>query len=403
VPRAVDLLLGVTSVIDAGGGFQNYPDDYAVIEQLAADGELTVRIAYNLFTQRPQHEREDFEAWSRLVRPGQGDAMYRHNGAGEMLVFSAADFEDFRQPRPDLPARMEGELEDVVRLLVKNRWPFRLHATYDETIRRALDAFERVNREMPFDGLHWFFDHAETISPESIDRVAALGGGIAVQHRMAFQGEYFLDRYGERATAAAPPVRRLLDAGVPVGAGTDATRVASHNPWVSLAWLVTGRSFSSTRLTPAALCLDRDTALDLWTHANAWFSNEEGTKGRLMPGWLADFVLLSDDYFAVPEDDIVHITSVLTVLGGRVVHGDGEFSPLAPVMPPALPDWSPVRHHAGFAARNPTAAKYRVQTGCDCAAACAVHGHAHLRALAGDVPADDPRGFWGLMGCGCWL
>jgi predicted amidohydrolase YtcJ len=395
--------LGVTSVIDAGGGFQNYPDDYAIIEKLAADRELTVRIAYNLFTQRPQHEREDFEAWARLVRPGQGDAMYRHNGAGEMLVFSAADFEDFRQPRPDLPSRMEDELADVVRLLVKNRWPFRLHATYDETIRRALDAFERVNREIPFDGLHWFFDHAETISPQSIDRVAALGGGVAVQHRMAFQGEYFIERYSAAAAEGSPPIRRLLDAGVAVGAGTDATRVASHNPWVSLSWLVTGRTLAGTRLYPQANCLDRDTALGLWTHANTWFSNEEGTKGRLQAGLLADFVLLSADYFAVPEDEIVDLSSVLTVLGGRVVHGDAEFGDLAPALPPALPDWSPARRHSGFAPRNPTAAKYRVQSACGCTSACAVHGHAHLRALAAEVPAGDPRAFWGLMGCACWV
>jgi predicted amidohydrolase YtcJ len=394
--------LGVTSVIDAGGGFQNYPEDYAVIEQLARDRQLTVRIAYNLFTQRPKHEREDFAGWSQLVRPGQGDDLYRHNGAGEMLVFSAADFEDFRQPRPELAATMETELADVVRLLVEKRWPFRLHATYDETIRRALDAFEQVDREIPFDGLHWFFDHAETISPQSIDRIAALGGGIAVQHRMAFQGEDFVARYGAEAAAAAPPVRRMLDAGLPVGAGTDATRVASHNPWVSLSWLVTGQTFAGTQLYPAANCLDRDTALRLWTEANTWFSNEEGRKGALKPGLLADFALLSADYFAVPESEIVGITSMLTVLGGRVVHGSDDYTPLAPALPPALPDWSPVRRYSAFAP-NPTAAKYRLRTACACVQPCGVHGHAHLRARAAGVPAGDPRAFWGLMGCACWM
>ena len=101
---------------------------------------------------------------------------------------------------------MEGELEDVVRILVQNRWPWRLHATYDETISRALDVFEKVNQDMPLEGLHWFFDHAETISDQSIDRIAALGGGIAVQHRMAYQGEYFVERYGFGAAEATPPV-----------------------------------------------------------------------------------------------------------------------------------------------------------------------------------------------------
>ncbi|MCP1366100.1 amidohydrolase, partial [Halomonas sp. BBD48] len=173
--------LGVTSAIDAGGGFQNYPDDYAVVSELAKQDQLTVRIAYNLFTQRPKEELADFKAWSGMVKPGDGSDFFRHNGAGEMLVFSAADFEDFLESRPDLAASMEQELEPVVRHLVEQRWPFRLHATYDESISRMLDVFERVDRDIPFDGLPWFFDHAETITPRNIERVRALGGGIAIQ------------------------------------------------------------------------------------------------------------------------------------------------------------------------------------------------------------------------------
>jgi predicted amidohydrolase YtcJ len=152
--------LGVTGAIDAGGGFQNYPEDYAVIQKLSDDGLLTVRLAYNLFTQKPKGEKDDFLNWTRTSKYQQGNDYFRHNGAGEMLVFSAADFEDFRVARPDMPGEMEGELEAVVRILVQNKWPWRLHATYDETISRALDVFERVNQDMPLDGLHWFFDHA---------------------------------------------------------------------------------------------------------------------------------------------------------------------------------------------------------------------------------------------------
>ena len=99
--------LGVTGAIDAGGGFQNYPEDYAVIQKLHDEGQLTIRLAYNLFTQKPKGEKEDFLDWTRTSKYKQGDDYFRHNGAGEMLVFSAADFEDFRQPRPDMPAEME--------------------------------------------------------------------------------------------------------------------------------------------------------------------------------------------------------------------------------------------------------------------------------------------------------
>ena len=136
--------LGLTGAIDAGGGFQNYPQDYAVIQKLADAGQLTVRLAYNLFTQKPKAEKADFLNWTKTSKYKQGNDYFRHNGGGEMLVFSAADFEDFRQPRPDMPAEMESELEEVVRILAENRWPWRLHATYDETISRALDVFERV-------------------------------------------------------------------------------------------------------------------------------------------------------------------------------------------------------------------------------------------------------------------
>lgn len=396
--------LGVTGVIDAGGGFQNYPQDYEVIEKLQAEGQLTLRIAYNLFTQKPKQELQDFQNWAKQVKPGQGDDLYRHNGAGEMLVYSAADFEDFRVERPEMPPNMEGDLEPVIRLLAEQRWPWRLHATYDETISRALDVFEKVNRDVPLEGLHWFFDHCETISDRNIDRIAALGGGIAVQHRMAYQGDYFVERYGAKAAERTPPIARMLEAGVPVGAGTDATRVASYNPWVSLSWLVTGRTLGGTRLYPQRNLLDREAALRLWTEANTWFSTEEGKKGQIKPGQLADLIVLDRDYFSVPEDDIQDIESVLTLLGGKPVYGAGDFASLSPPLPPAMPDWSPVRSFGGYQRRTAAEGenRYAFAANCGCASSCGVHGHAHAAALAATVPASDERSFWGALGCSCW-
>ncbi|WP_136525925.1 amidohydrolase [Geomonas ferrireducens] len=339
--------LGLTSAIDAGGGFQNYPDDYRVINELADRGELPLRIAYNLFTQHPKGELADFSEWVTMTGPGQGDDFLRMNGAGEMLVFSAADFEDFLEPRPDLPSDMEGELVQVVRLLVEKRWPFRLHATYDESITRFLDVFEAVHRVVPFAGLRWFFDHAETISARNLERVAALGGGIATQNRMAFQGEYFLERYGERLTSHAPPIRSMLEMGIPVGAGTDATRVSSYNPWLSLYWMVSGRTIGGSILYPEQNRLTRMEALTLYTRGSSWFSQEEGKKGSLAPGALADLAVLSSDYFTVPEEEIKGIESVLTVVGGKVVYGGEEFGNLVPPLP-VSPDWSPVDRYGGY-------------------------------------------------------
>ena len=394
--------LGITSAIDAGGGFQNYPDDYAVVEELDRNKQLTIRIAYNLFTQNKGQELEDFQRWTGMVTPGQGSDYYRHNGAGEMLVFSAADFEDFLEPRPELAAGMEIELEKVVRHLVENRWPFRLHATYDESITRMLDVFEKVDREIPFNGLHWMFDHCETISERNIERVKALGGGIAIQHRMAFQGEYFLDRYGAQAASATPPVKKMLESGVPVGAGTDATRVASYNPWTALYWLVTGRTVGGLPLYGDNGLLPRSVALELWTAGSAWFSNEEGRKGRIQEGMLADLAVLSQDFFSVDEEAIKSIESVLTVVGGEVVFGAAEFTGLGPPPIPVLPEWSPVNSVPGHWRRAAPAPHKQIALPHQCGGPCGVHAHQHDRARKSAVPVSNFGGFWGALGCSCF-
>jgi predicted amidohydrolase YtcJ len=393
---------GITSVIDAGGGFQNYPDDYEVIRELHEKQQLTVRIAYNLFTQRPGHEEEDFKQWTGMADLYQGSDMYRLNGAGEMLVFSAADFEDFLQPRPELNNNMEAELEKVVRLLVEKRWPFRLHATYNESISRFLNVFEKVNRDIPFNDLPWLFDHAETIDERNIDRVKALGGGIAIQSRMAFQGEYFSDRYGAAAAAKTPPVKRMLQAGVPVGAGSDATRVSSYNPWIALYWLTSGKTVGGMQLYHDGR-LSRSTALELYTKGSAWFSNEQHKKGSIQPGMLADLAVLNADFFTVDDEQLKAIESVLTIVDGKIVYAKDDFGLWAPPTIPVLPDWSPTRQFPGYDAANPKAATTAAATAVhSCAGSCTVHGHEHDMARNSNIPVNHHTSFWGAFGCSCF-
>ena len=386
---------GLTSAIDAGGGFQNYPDDYGVVNELHRNGELSVRLAYNLFTQKPKQELSDFQNWTKITKPGEGDDFYHVNGAGEMLVFTAADFEDFLQPRPDMLPVMESELKAVVRHLVENRWPFRMHATYNETIERALNVYEEVNREIPFDGLHWFFDHCETITDRNIERVKALGGGIAVQNRMAFQGEYFVERYGAQPAKRTPPIRRMLELGVPVGAGTDATRVSSYNPFLSLYWLITGKTIGGLSLYPAENRLDREEALKLYTLGSSWFSTEDAKKGALAPGQLADLAVLSADYFSIPEEQIKQLESVLTVVGGKIVYATAEFSRLAPPALPVSPNWSPVKQYGGYAKSSGQALG---------AAYSASSAHAESRANGEKISHLSVLGDLGLwdLGCDCF-
>ncbi len=395
--------LGITSVIDAGGGGQNYPEDYDVIQKLKDDDQLTVRIAYNLFAQKAGSELDDYERWVAMTEPGAGDGMLRMNGAGENLAWSAADFENFLEPRPDLAPTMEAELEKIVELLADNEWPFRIHATYDETIDRFLNVFERVNGKVPFK-TRFIIDHAETISPRNIERIRALGGGIATQHRMAFQGEYFVDRYGADAAKATPPIRRMLHTDVPVGGGTDATRVASYDPWVGLYWLTTGQTLGGMPLYDDDNVLEREEALAIWTTGSAWFSGEQDTKGKLMPGMYADLAVLSADYMAVPPHDIRTISSHLTMVGGRIVFADGDFSDLSPPLPPASPSWSPVDAIPSPAMRGDAAAMTRQARAChdECATACGLHGHNHQIAWTNPIPVQDKSRFWGALGCSCF-
>ena len=405
---------GITSVIDAGGGFQNFPDDYKVVNELNEQKQLTIRIAYNLFTQQPKQEFEDFDNWTNTVKLYQGDDMYRHNGAGEMLVFSAADFEDFLQPRPDLADNMEPELERVVRLLVEKRWPFRLHATYNESIGRFLNVFEKVNKDIPFAGLPWIFDHAETIDERNIERVKALGGGIAIQSRMAYQGEYFAERYGAKAALQTPPIKKMLEVGVPVGGGSDATRVSSYNPWVSMFWLTAGKTVGGLKIYNEETVLSRETALELYTRGSAWFSNEQQKKGDIAVGMLADLAVLNQDYFKIADEQIKSVESELTMVDGKIVYAKGDFSSFSPPKIPILPDWSPTNSYNGYF--SPTThqknqhGKTKGAAGGDsvlasvhsCVGSCDVHQHNHDAVRTSNLPVNNYTAFWGALGCSCF-
>ena len=340
---------GVTSAIDAAGGFQNFPDNYGTVMQLAERGELTVRIAYHLFPQTAGQELDDLRRWIGMVSPGDGDGWLRANGAGENLAWSPADFENFAEPRPQLAGKAAAELEAAARLLIENGWGFRLHATYDETIRQDLDVFEKIAADAGGSlGVPWLFDHAETVSAHSLDRIRALGGNISVQDRMMFQAKPFIARYGLQAARYAPPIRRMLATGMTVAAGTDATRVSSYNPWVSLSWLTVGKALGGIQLYPADNLVDRATALQMYTVAGAKLSGEADRKGTISVGKYGDLAILSADYFTVPDEAIARIESVLTIAGGKIVHADDEHDGFAAPLPEISPAWSPVARYGGY-------------------------------------------------------
>jgi predicted amidohydrolase YtcJ len=316
--------LGVTGVID--GGATGFPECYGALRTLRAQNRLSLRMALNVSAMRAGRELEDFARLTEAMDLD-GDDMLRTNGAGEVLLVDAVDYCNFAQPRPEPPDDLGQRLEPVVRLLVARGWPFTFHATYDETARRFLAVLEKVNRDLPFDGLRWAVEHAETIQPETIDRVAALGGGITVQPRMAYRGEQFLKRYGPQAARHVQPVMEMLTRGVPVGGGTDGAWLSGANPWTALRWFTTGTTLGGLEMWRPEDRLDRTLALRLFTGGSAWFTGEQRRRGALEPGMLADFAVLSADYFTVPEAELPDLESLLTVVGGRVVYEGGPYAP----------------------------------------------------------------------------
>jgi predicted amidohydrolase YtcJ len=341
--------LGLTSVIDAGGGGQNFPDNYAAIAKLAADNQLTLRIGYELFAQAPGKELGNYQAWSKLVTLGQGNDYYRMIAAGEYISYAAGDTANFAKdwvvPPPGV---MESQFTAITKYLVGLKWPFRQHTTFDSTASRVLNVLEEVNREVPLKGLRWGLEHCETMSPKTLERVAALGGSINIQNRMSLDGEAFLQKYGAQVAADAPPIKRIREMGIPLACGTDANRATSYNPWIGVHWLLTGKTLGGAKLQGDQNLLDRTEALRLYTAGGAWLSSEEDKKGTLQAGRLADLAILSADYFAIPVDEVKNLESTLTMVGGRVVYGAGPYASLDAAPLPSLPDWLPVRHYGGY-------------------------------------------------------
>jgi len=287
-----------------------------------------------------------FATWMSKYEANQNHHIHLDNGyviegGGELLTYKASDYENFRAPRPELPGEAEDALEEVIRLHLLQQWPFRLHATYDQSITRILNVLEHIHSTQPVDSVRWIIDHAETVSDENLSRIKALGGSIAVQGRMAFAGEDFVERYGAEQAKRTPPIKQMLSAGITVGLGTDGTRVSSFNPWATYYWAVSGKTVGGFDLGTEHV--DRLTALKLFTQGGAALSGEENVKGRLQPGFYADFAILNHDILTVSEKALLNTQAQLTVVDGNVVFADRQQYPeLATPIETAEPAWSPV-------------------------------------------------------------
>ena len=344
---------GVTSVIEAAA-INGYPQGHGPLQALARDNVLNVRFSFIDMGFDPSVSNwvdAHIEAVTRRAPISPGENLhptmghgYEYEGWGESMGAELHDHENFDQPAiiADKDAIRQFVRADITRL-IERRIPFRVHASYNENIGPFLDALEEVNQRIPLDGMRWSIEHAETITPENIERVKRLGGGIALDGKMALHGDAFAATHGRDEALQTPRLRALVESGIPLALTSDGYRASSYRPWPAISWAVTGKSVSGSQVLAQDNRLTREEALRLYTLGAAWFEHQEHEKGRISPGNVADFALLSSDFFTVPEDEIANISSVLTVLDGRVVFGTGQYGKLSPELPEPLPEWSPTK------------------------------------------------------------
>jgi predicted amidohydrolase YtcJ len=313
--------LGLTGVVDPGGN-NLFPADYQALFEVWRRHALTVRVAFSLNGQTAGGELEELERLTALLPMGFGDELLHFNGLGERITYAMNNN----------PAPTEQDKEryyEIARWAAERGMTITMHWGPDATVHHLLDVFERVNREVPIAPLRWSIAHLNDASEATLARMRALGVGWTVQDAMYFGGEALVRARGVEVARRIPPVMTGRRLGVPIGAGTDAHRVASYNPFTALEWFLDGKTVAGTPIRGPEETPDRLTALRFYTAGSAWFSFDEDVRGSLEPGKLADLAVLSDDYFGVPVERIGDIESVLTLLGGRVVYAAGEFAALA--------------------------------------------------------------------------
>jgi predicted amidohydrolase YtcJ len=312
--------LGLTGVSDPGG-YNLSAASYLPLFRVWQDHALTVRVVFSLFSQRPGKELEDYQNLTQVLPMGFGDDMLRFNGIGENVTWGMYNNENPTDAQKQ-------QYYEVAKWAAARGMTLTQHWGNDASVRHLLDVFERVNRETPIAGLRWSIAHLNDGSVTSFERMKALGVGWLMQDAMYFNGDGLIRTRGAEVAKRTPPIRTAMNIGVHVGGGTDAHRVMSYNPFASLEWMIDGKTIAGTPTRDADELPGREEALRLYTEGSAWFTHDEGRRGALTAGRLADLAVLTKDFATVPADEIGGIESLLTMVGGRIVYAAGPFAAL---------------------------------------------------------------------------
>jgi hypothetical protein len=310
--------LGITGIVD-GGGVSMYPANYQALFRLWHDRQLTVRVAYHLCAPKPGSELADLQNLTQLLPQNFGDEMLHFNGPGEILIW--ADWTD-----GDITPDGKAKLLDLLKWAASKRYTIQLHWNPDRTVHDLLDVIEQVNQDSPVQDLRWTVLHLYNASEDSLARIKKLGLIWGVQDGLYFGGERLQQEVGVAAARRLPPIATALRMGIVVTAGTDAHRVSSYNPFVSLQWYLDGTTIGGTQTRGVEEAPTRRQALEMYTRNSAFEANEDDQRGTLEPGKLADLAVLSSDYMTVPVKQVGQIRSVLTMVGGNIVFADEPYA-----------------------------------------------------------------------------
>nr|WP_291689493.1 amidohydrolase family protein [Bradyrhizobium sp.] len=310
--------LGITGIVD-GGGVSMYPSSYQTLFRLWQDRQLTVRIAYHLCAPKPGSELADLQNLTQLLPQGFGDAMLHFNGPGEILIWAAWTDGDIT---PDGKAR----LAELLRWAATKGYTIQLHWNPDRTVHDLLDVIEDINKDVPVRDLRWTVLHLYDASEDSLRRMQALGLIWGVQDGLYFAGERLQKAVGAETARQMPRIATAMQLGLVVAGGTDAHRVSSYNPFVSLQWYLDGTTIGGVTTRGEAEAPSRRQALEMYTRNPAFMAHDDGERGTLEPGKLADLAVLSADYLTAPVNEIGKIRSLLTTVGGKVVYAAPPFA-----------------------------------------------------------------------------
>lgn len=301
--------LGLTAVRDQGGTprpggqlFEPYRDYATLLDIWRADA-MTLRVRLMFMSSDDEigdgSGNSGLEQRLRNVFVGFGDDMLRIAGVGENIVTNSRG-----------PA-----LVNAAKLAAQRGWSLEQHSSQPAENAAHIVAFETANEVAPIGDLRWALTHVQQITPEIVQRLKALGAGVTVQdHR-------YYNRGNVENNQGGPPLRMLVDSGIPIGGGTDSTNAQPMNPWYSIYYMVSGKNVGGYPVN-AGQEISRLEALRIYTLGSAWFTRDDDDFGSIEVGKFADLAVLSDHYLTVAEDEIRGLSSVLTLLGGEIVYSD---------------------------------------------------------------------------------